>query len=100
MGKYNSDMGKWREKSPLKIFGYSVSQSDGLTDTQRQTILEALIDYHILTKDRVLSYLDFFARVNGYRNDYATGKWLEDRKCIANYEIGTATRVKTSCIIL
>lgn len=99
-GRFGNDTGKWKDKSPLKIFGYSVSQADGLSDVQRQAILESLIDYKIMTKDRVLSYLDFIIKINGYKYDLAMGKWMEDREYISSYEIGTSKRVKAKGIIL
>lgn len=94
-----NDFSNWSEKSPLKIFGYSVNQADGLSDTQRQAILESIIDYNVMTKDRVLSYLDFFIRINGHTSSMAVGKWMEDREYIAEYALGSARRVKVNYVI-
>ena len=47
------------KESVLMQYGYNVSQEEGLSEKKRRTILASLIDNNILTKNDVISYLDF-----------------------------------------
>ena len=84
----------WQAMSPLRKWGYTVSQIENYSDVQRQGILEDIVDYSGLSKDEVLSYLDFFIRINSQRNEKAMEKWKSDREYIAKYQLGTAKRVR------
>ena len=48
------------QESILMQFGYTVSQTEGLSEERRHKILSVLVDNHILTKSEIISYLDFF----------------------------------------
>lgn len=85
--------------SPLRKWGYTVSEVVGYSEIQRQGILEDIIDYNIMSKDEVLSYLDFFMKLNYNGRDIALAKWKADRDYIAEYKIGTSRRVKINKII-
>lgn len=77
------------QESILMQFGYSVSKTEGLTDNQRQKILSFLVEQHVLTKNEIISYLDFFIRQR--KNDkYADAikKWTKDRNYIRSYKTG------------
>lgn len=91
--QHNFSSGEWSDMSPLKIMGYSVSEEDNLSEKQRQVVLERMIDNKVMTKDRVLSYLDFFVRL---RNDdsKACGKWKKDRDYISQYDINSKPRIR------
>lgn len=99
-GAYNEAIGHWRTQSPLKLWGYSVSQNDGYSDYQRRAILEDIIDCGVMTKDRVLSYLDFFIGLGNSRGNIALTKWQDDRKYIAGYEIGSKKKIKVGNIVI
>ena len=58
----------------MREWGYTVSQARGYSDAQRQGILEDIIDYGIMTKDEVLSYLSFFMHLNHNGSDVALSK--------------------------
>lgn len=73
----------WRDKSPLKLWGYSVSKADALSVEQRWTILERVVDSGIMTLDRELSYLDFFIKMSS--NPDSIESWRQDRKHMQNY---------------
>lgn len=73
----------WREKSPLKLWGYSVSKADDLSVEQRWAILERIVDSGIMTLDRELSYLDFFIKMSS--NFDSIESWRQDRKHMQNY---------------
>lgn len=85
---------KWNVVSPLRKWGYTVSQVEGYSDRQRQAILEDIVDCGAMSKDKVLSYLDFFIKLNQNKGNLALEKWKMDRAYIANYKLGTATKIK------
>lgn len=94
----NTEFDGLNEYSPLREYGYNVSEKTGYSDQQRQSILEDIIDYHILDKDMVLYYLDLFVKMNNNRAVNAVSKWKMDRNYIANYKIGSAKKVKIGSI--
>lgn len=77
------------KESILMQYGYNVSQVHGLSMMQRQKILEALIDYNVLSRGDIIGYLDFFInqRKNQARFAMAIQKWKEDRDHVALYRI-------------
>ena len=99
-GTYDDDFQKWKTQSPLKIWGYTVSQVEEYTDAQRHAMLEDIIDCCVMTKDRILTYLDFFIRLNRSKGDRAVEKWTEDRDYISRYVLGTAKRVRIGKITI
>lgn len=96
----NVRWGELSNVSPLKEWGYSVGQEDGYSSRQRESILEDIIDYGVMSKDKVLSYLDFFLKLNQHKGNVALEKWKADRNYIAQYKIGSAKKVKVGKIIL
>lgn len=95
-----SEFGELNSVGPLRKWGYTVSQNAGYSEIQRQGILEDIIDYHIMSKDEVLSYLNFFMKLNYNNSDIALAKWKEDRDYIAEYKIGSSKRRKIGRIIV
>ncbi len=95
-----NSFGEWKDFSPLRMMGYTVSENAGYKELQRQAILEDILDYGLLTKDEVLSYLDFFVKMHGDRNGGAVEKWKEDRKHIADYKLGSSKRISVGNIIV
>lgn len=73
----------WKEKSPLRLCGYSVSKAEGLSVEQRWAILERVVDTGIMTLDKELSYLDFF--INWHSNEDSIYCWKQDRKHMEGY---------------
>ena len=84
----------------MREWGYTVSQARGYSDAQRQGILEDIIDYGIMTKDEVLSYLSFFMHLNHNGSDVALSKWKADREYIADYKLGSSKRIRVEKIIV
>ncbi len=83
----------WRESSDLKNYGYTVAENSGLTTAQRRTILRSIIDQDVLSKDSVLSYLDFFqTKLKG--SERARKLWQEDREFVAHYKIEGVSEVR------
>lgn len=83
------------QQSILMQYGYSVSQEEGLSDKVRQLILARIIDSHILTRNEVINYLDFFINTKSSQDKYthAIEKWEYDRSFVEKYNIGTYTSV-------
>ena len=82
------------QESILMQFGYTVSQTEGLSEERRHKILSVLVDNHILTKSEIISYLDFF--ISQRKSDkfaLAVAKWTIDRNYIRNYKIGEYSRI-------
>lgn len=82
------------QESILMQFGYTVSQTEGLSEERRHKILSVLVDNRILTKSEIISYLDFF--ISQRKSDkfaLAVAKWTIDRNYIRNYKIGEYSRI-------
>lgn len=78
-------------ESVLKLFGYSVSQSEDLSDYERHLILSNLMNRKIIEKTHILEYLHFFINTSvGRRNmSLAREKWEDDMDWVRDYEIDT-----------
>lgn len=77
------------EESILHICGYSVNQSDNLSIEERHAILQYLIDSKVSSKPEIISYLDFFIRRNGKKQNMeeAVRRWTEDINWVRDYQI-------------
>jgi dsRNA-specific ribonuclease len=77
------------EESILKICGYTVNQNDNLSASHRQLILSNLMDRNVLSKYRVIEYLQFFINSSRYRNNMylANMKWEADLQWVRSYNI-------------
>lgn len=77
------------EKSPLYLNGYTVSSSSDLATSDRQYILEFVMKYGILTKRKVLDYLEIFINTNGNKRnmEWAVARWKSDKEFVLNYEL-------------
>ncbi len=74
------------KESILKMLGYSVSKADGLTDAQRHIILDRAIECGAISKNRAISLLEFFVRLNERQPNMreARRKWNEDVNYLRN----------------
>ena len=78
------------QESVLKQFGYSVSQTDGLSALRRRKILALVTDNKILTRAEIIGYLDFFiSHHKESKHEVAVSKWEEDKKFMHGYKIGS-----------
>ena len=97
-GSYMTDnlSNELADESILHIMGYNVSKSDNLSDEQRWTILECIVDNEIASKSKVIAYLNSFIYRNGSKNnmDEAIGKWECDRNHIQKYKMNLNRWVK------
>ena len=91
---------KLAQESILMQYGYNVSQMEGLSATRRQKILAVIIDNKVLSKNEIISYLDFFIRQHGRRSnmELAVAKWEDDRDFVEHYGIGEYTRYGVNAI--
>ena len=88
------------QESILMQYGYSVSQTEGLSDARRRKILAVLVDNKVLTRSDVIGYLDFFISQRKHQHQYekAIEKWESDREFIAHYKTGSYTEYKVNSI--
>ncbi len=75
------------EESPLKLCGYNVSQTRGLTSGTRQYLLAKIIHDEIMPKLDVIHYLEHFIKMNGAKkeNALALQKWKDDLEFVHKY---------------
>lgn len=75
-------------ESLLMQNGYNVKANVGLTDIQRQIILENIMDSNILSQHRILSYLDAFIaqKINMPQYKEAVHKWQKDKEFVRTYD--------------
>ena len=79
-----------RAESILHAYGYSVSESEGLTAEERHELLSEIVDLELLSIPYVVRLLNFFSRTHTsdkYIN--ARSKWAMDMKFISNYKVNT-----------
>ena len=89
LSMYNSgDFSTWKPKSILRLYGYSVEKSKGLTENERQCILAFLIENDILTISKIVSYLESFIilRRRNEKMQTAISKWRADIHYVLNYQ--------------
>ena len=68
-----------REESPLKLFGYNVSQKENLSSKERHNILKMIYKKGIMPKRIIVSYLYSF--INSHTNEIfitARERWQSD----------------------
>jgi len=98
---------KLASESVLRQFGYNVNQAENISPLQRKRILAAIVDYKILSKSEIISYLDYFINVRKgqknpdgtYKMSNAIQKWREDRDWISTYKIGDFKEIQVKRII-
>jgi len=74
-------------ESPLKLCGYNVSETDGLSPATRQFLLAKIIHDGIMSKVDVIHYLEHFINRNGAKkeNVLALEKWCDDLDFVHKY---------------
>ena len=92
---------KLAQESILMQYGYNVSQTVGLSARQRQKILAVMIDNKVLSKSEIISYLDFFIRQHGSRNNMgiAISKWEDDREFVRTLQERRVYKIWCECHI-
>ena len=87
-------------ESLLMQNGYNVKANNGLTDIQRQVILQNIMNNNILTPHRISSYLDMFIAQKRNMPQYkeAILKWEKDRSFVLDYKNGAKRNVDIQSI--
>lgn len=76
-------------ESILRICGYTVNQQDNLSTADRRCILKYLIDKGIVTRHRVIEYLQFFINnaLNRPNMRTAQTRWESDLSWVRTYHV-------------
>ena len=71
------------------LCGYTVNQQVGHSDSMRHYIISRIIDKGILSKKRIIDYLQLFIKKNGKKegNELALGKREKDLDFTLQYNI-------------
>ena len=79
-GSIYETTGTLQSESLLKRCGYTVGITAGLSDRARITLLRQIIDMELMTKQEVMSYLNYFISFNGRKsgNEVAKMDWEHD----------------------
>lgn len=77
------------EYHPIRLCGYTVSQQEGLGDTDRRYILAEYIGHDDKKKQEVIRHLTMLIETNGHqkKNEIAVGKWISDREFVLSYDL-------------
>lgn len=100
-GSYLSMNPGMAQKSLLKICGYSVSATEGLTDQERQRILESIVGNGIMTRHEIIQYLNYFIsmRKNQSRDmSEAISKWKRDVYFVENMRLSGLSRYEVKTV--
>ena len=84
-----TDYYEWNSESLLHSYGYNVNSIENIPRFKRQEVLSYVIDHGILTKDKVVSFLEMLIKRNQYRLNYdaAVNKWRDDLQFVLNYQL-------------
>ncbi len=87
-------------ESVLMRNGYNVKKNNGLTQIQRQVILENIVSNGILSPHKIASYLSTFIAQKDSLVQYkeAVAKWDIDRSFVLNYRNSTKEVVNINSI--
>ena len=88
------------DESILHMCGYNVSQTKELSSDQRRLILANLMDREIVSKNKIMDYLQYFIMrsESNFNLFLAVQKWSEDLDWVHNYNINTQRRFIISSI--
>lgn len=83
------------QQSLLKMCGYTVSATEGLSDVERRRILDSIISNGIMSKFDVITYLNYFITIR--KNDTkdmseAIRKWKSDIKYVEGLNVSAMKR--------
>lgn len=76
----NDKFSNYKDKSLLMTYGYTVNSNDNLSDEKRQEILKFIISNKIMSKDEIISFLEWLisTKQNNPNNIFAIRKWEKD----------------------
>ena len=96
-GAYKKMNAGMAQQSLLRMCGYTVSASEGLSDNERRGILDTVISNGIMSKFEVIEYLNYF--INMRKNDTkdmseAIRKWNSDLRYVEGINVYSLKRYK------
>ena len=96
-GSYKRMNAGMAQQSLLRMCGYTVSATEGLSDIERRRILDTIISNGIMTKYDVIEYLYYF--INMRKNDTkdmseAIRKWKSDLRYVEGIDAYSLKRYK------
>lgn len=76
-----------KEKSDLRLYGYSVSKTDGLPQKERQELIGQLISAGLMEQHQIINHLEWLIRSHQYdeRFDDACYAWQNDLEFTYSY---------------
>lgn len=88
-------------ESELRAYGYSVSQRAGLSRNERQALLANLIDNGLVTKARIITYLELMIDLNWGKDrlDSACAAWMEDKEYVLAYHMNDQRSILVAEVI-
>ena len=91
-----ADFHEWNSESLLHSYGYNVNSIDDIPRFKRQEVLSYVIDHGIMTKDKVVSFLEMLIKRNQYRLNFdaAVNKWRDDLQFVLHYHLEKQSVVK------
>lgn len=77
------------EMSVLRLYGYTVNETDGLTDGERQELLINLIDSGLMDKVDIINHIEWLIHTHEGNIQYmnACDKWQTDLDFVNSYNI-------------
>lgn len=78
-----------RQFSELNLYGYNVSKTAGLTTSDRQKLLQQLLDNSLLSKVQIVNHLEWLIHTHLYHStmEDACSCWQEDLRFVHQYKI-------------
>lgn len=88
----------WDHESIMRQYGYTVSETEGLSSARRQKILAVMIDIGVMTRVEIINRLKFNIRIreNNSRMTLACQKWEDDIEFVSEYNKGHYTKYQVS----
>lgn len=76
-----------KEKSDLRLYGYSVSKTDGLPQKERQELIGQLISAGLMEQYQIINHLEWLIRTHNHDNKYddACNAWRNDLEFTYSY---------------
>lgn len=69
---------KLSKESLYKICGYNVNANEDITDTERQSILQFMIQRNIVTMQEAINFLSWLVQIHKNKDYLAVSKWKKD----------------------
>ncbi len=92
--------GDLKPQNILNIIGYNVDAKNGLSDSQRRTILMYAIEEGVVSKKEAINHISFLIKLNEKTNKLdALQKWKSDRDYLQGYAKGSKQLIGVNRIL-